>query len=106
MRRNPPCHGVFRPMTNRSSQSASSLPTLFPEGVVADRFRIVRVLGVGGTGTVFEAIDEARGEAVALKAIPRDETLSRRARREMRVAQELDHPAIVRLLDTAEDGEY
>ncbi len=82
------------------------MPALFPEGVVAERFRIVDVLGVGGTATVFEAVDEHDGNAVALKAIPRDERLQRRARREMRVAATLDHPAIVRLLDTAEDDDY
>ncbi|MDX6376985.1 MAG: eukaryotic-like serine/threonine-protein kinase, partial [Gaiellaceae bacterium] len=70
------------------------------------RFRIVRVLGIGGTGTVFEAIDETNGESIALKAIPRDERLQRRARREMRVAATLDHPAIVRLLDSVEDNDY
>jgi serine/threonine-protein kinase len=43
---------------------------------------------------------------VALKAIPRDETLDRRARRELRVAQTLDHPAVVRLLDYVEDDDY
>jgi hypothetical protein len=74
--------------------------------VVAGRFRIVRVLGIGGTGTVFEAIDETNGESIALKAIPRDERLQRRARREMRVAATLDHPAIVRLLDSVEDNDY
>jgi len=48
---------------------------------VAGRFRIQRILGVGGTGTVFEATDETSGAAIALKAIPRDERLIRRARR-------------------------
>ena len=64
------------------------------------------MLGIGGTGTVFEAIDETTGDAIALKAIPRDERLQRRARREMRVAATLDHPAIVRLLDSVEDNDY
>ena len=84
----------------------ANLPALFPEGLVAGRFEVVSVLGVGGTGTVFEARDTADGTHVALKAIPRDDTLRARARREMRVAQTLEHPAIVRLLDTAEDDDY
>ena len=69
---------------------------------VPDRAR----LGIGGTGTVFEAIDETTGDSIALKAIPRDERLQRRARREMRVAATLDHPAIVRLLESVEDDDY
>ena len=93
-------------MTARPQRQAAGVPALFPEGVVAGRFRIVRVLGIGGTGTVFEAIDETTGDAIALKAIPRDERLQRRARREMRVAATLDHPAIVRLLDSVEDSDY
>ncbi len=93
-------------MTAHAGRRAAHTPALFPEGVVAERFRILDVLGVGGTATVFEAVDERDGSAVALKAIPRDERLQRRARREMRVAATLDHPAIVRLLDTAEDDDY
>ena len=53
-------------------------PALFPSGVVCDRFRIDGVLGVGGTGTVFRALDLEREEIVALKAIPHDATLRRR----------------------------
>jgi tRNA A-37 threonylcarbamoyl transferase component Bud32 len=87
-------------------QRQAGVPALFPEGIVAGRFRILRILGVGGTGTVFEALDETSGAAVALKAIPRDERLIRRARREMRVAATLDHPAIVRLLESVEDDDY
>jgi len=55
-------------------------PALFPSGVVCDRFRIDGVLGVGGTGTVFRALDLEREEIVALKAIPHDATLRQRAR--------------------------
>ncbi len=67
---------------------------------------MVGVLGVGGTSTVFEAIDETTGTAVAVKAIPRDERLVKRARRELRVAATLDHPGIVRLLDSVADDDY
>ena len=44
-------------MTARPERQAG-VPALFPEGIVAGRFRIVRILGVGGTGTVFEAVDD------------------------------------------------
>ncbi len=81
-------------------------PSMFPEGVVGDRYALGDVLGVGGTGTVFRAKDAQTGEEVAVKAIPRDGRLERRARRELRVARHLDHPGIVPLLDVAEDGDY
>lgn len=89
-----------------AARADASLPALFPDGVVAERFRILSVLGVGGSATVFEAEDLKTGTTVALKAIPAQGTLRRRARREMRVAAALDHRAIVRLLDTVEDASY
>lgn len=91
---------------HNAARSEPSLPALFPDGVVVERFKINSVLGVGGSATVFEAEDLAEGRTVALKAIPAEGTLRRRARREMRVARALDHRAIVRLLDTAEDEAY
>ncbi|MDX6539384.1 MAG: eukaryotic-like serine/threonine-protein kinase [Gaiellales bacterium] len=81
-------------------------PALFPSGVVCDRFRIDGVLGVGGTGTVFRALDLEREEIVALKAIPHDATLRQRARREASVAAKLRHPNVVRLRSVHEDGQY
>ncbi|MGA0121966.1 MAG: serine/threonine-protein kinase, partial [Gaiellales bacterium] len=82
------------------------VPPLFPEGVVAERYRIIETIGIGGSATVFEAEDIATGDRVALKAIPAEEKLRRRARREMRAAGSLDHGAIVRLLGSAEDDHY
>ena len=81
-------------------------PALFPSGVVCDRFRIDGVLGVGGTGTVFRALDLESEEVVALKAIPHDATLRQRARREASVAGKLRHPNVVRLRSVHEDGQY
>ncbi len=64
------------------------------------------MLGVGGTGTVFRALDLEREEIVALKAIPHDATLRQRARREASVAGKLRHPNVVRLRSVHEDGQY
>ncbi|MFM9124456.1 MAG: serine/threonine-protein kinase, partial [Actinomycetota bacterium] len=86
--------------------SPRGVPPLFPEGVVAERYRIVETIGIGGSATVFEAEDLVTGERVALKAIPAEEKLRRRARREMRVASSLDHGAIVRMVGSVEDEHY
>ncbi|MEO9176937.1 MAG: serine/threonine-protein kinase, partial [Gaiellales bacterium] len=64
------------------------------------------VIGVGGTGTVFRCLDKESGRHVAVKAIPHDATLLRRAAREVEVARRLDHPNVVRLLDSARDDDY
>ena len=90
----------------RSASPARAVPPLYPEGIVADRFRIIETIGVGGSATVLEAEDIPSGQRIALKAIPAEEKLRKRARREMIAAGALDHGAIVRLLGDAEDEHY
>ena len=90
----------------RSTSRARAVPPLYPEGIVADRFRIIETIGVGGSATVFEAEDLQTGELIALKAIPAQEKLRKRARREMQCAAALDHGAIVKMRGHAEDDDY
>lgn len=90
----------------RSTDPARAVPPLYPEGIVADRFRIIDTIGVGGSATVLEAEDLVSGERIALKAIPAEEKLRKRARREIRAAGSLDHGAIVRLYGDVEDEHY
>jgi hypothetical protein len=90
----------------RSTSRTRAVPPLYPEGIVADRFRIIETIGVGGSATVFEAEDLQTGELVALKAIPAQEKLRKRARREMQCAGALDHGAIVKMRGNAEDDDY
>ena len=97
---------TMHPRTNPLSERPSSPPALFPAGLVCGVLRISGVLGIGGTGTVFEAVDERDGTAVAVKAIPHDAVLRQRAVREAAVAGRLDHPHVVRLRDVLEDDEY
>src|SRR5262245_15258073 len=62
------------------------------------RFQIVRWLGAGGMGVVFEALDVRRGTRVALKRIRRlgPEALLR-FKTEFRALQGLQHPNLVQL---------
>ncbi len=62
------------------------------------RFQIVRRLGAGGMGVVFEALDLLRGTRVALKVLRRlgPEALLR-FKTEFRALQDLQHPNLVRL---------
>ncbi len=75
------------------------------------RFEIVRRLGSGGFGYVYEAFDPHLERKVALK-VPRDTTLAKRkalARflREPKAAAVLRHPNIVPVYDAGEhDGRY
>ena len=102
----PPTHSLSPSGFLMAEAARQPGPALFPSGVVCDRFRIDGVLGVGGTGTVFRALDLEREEIVALKAIPHDATLRQRARREASVAGKLRHPNVVRLRSVHEDGQY
>lgn len=69
-----------------------------PQAPRHERFRIVRHLGEGGMGLVFEAEDLESGEHVALKTLkkPDAETLFR-LKREFRALEEVRHRNLVRL---------
>ena len=96
----------FEACTLMPARVPNASPTLFPEGVVCDRFRIDGVLGIGGTGTVFRGLDLQTQRPVAVKAIPHEATLRQRARREVAVAGRLNHPHIVQLRGVVEDEHY
>jgi tetratricopeptide (TPR) repeat protein len=70
---------------------------------LADRFCIVRLLGTGGMGEVYEALDERVGEAVALKIVraglPDSAGISARLRRELQLTRRIAHPNVCRVYD-------
>jgi len=73
--------------------------------VESDRFRILRELGRGGLGTVFEAEDLEREQHVALKVLWKTDSHSLfRLKREFRSLAEVHHPNLVMLYDLFADG--
>ncbi len=68
---------------------------------LAARFHIVRFLGRGGMGEVYEASDSVLGERVALKCLPPetagDERAVNRLRTEVRRARQVTHPNVCRV---------
>jgi serine/threonine protein kinase len=78
--------------------------------VVANRYHIDRLVGVGGTGSVFEARDNATGQRVALKilhpVLQRHPVIPRRFLREATAARALMTPHAVKVEATGnlDDG--
>jgi tetratricopeptide (TPR) repeat protein len=80
-------------------------------GTVVGRFELVRELGRGGFGVVWEARDRQLGRKVAFKAVragPRAAVAEERLLREAEAAAQLSHPNIVALHDVgrSEHGPY
>ncbi len=72
--------------------------------VTIGRYRVLRVLGVGGMGVVYEAHDPELDRKVAIKVLHADatesgETASRRLRREAQAMAKLSHPNLVPVFD-------
>ena len=74
---------------------------------ILEQFRLVRVVGSGGMGVVYEGHDEGLGRRVAVKILrpdlARDPSFQARFRREAQSAASLNHPNIVAVYDTGED---
>jgi serine/threonine-protein kinase len=71
-------------------------------GLISQRYRLLELLGTGGSASVFSALDTETGGAVALKILHPHLSRSDAARtaffREARAAEPLRHPNIVRVL--------
>src|SRR6266446_508024 len=74
--------------------------------VLQSRYRIVRQLGKGGMGAVYEAIDQRLDATVALKeTFSVDERLRRQFEQEARLLAQLHHPALPRVSDYFTEGD-
>src|SRR3984885_11693162 len=110
----PPTPRSPRPVSKSSHPSSSSSDLLnygrfLPGSLIADRYRVVALLGRGGMGEVYRADDLTLGQPVALKFLPEeaasDPGLLERFRGEVRIARKVSHPNVCRVYDVGEvDG--
>lgn len=78
--------------------------------LLANRYEIKEVLGAGGMGVVYRALDRQLDEPVALKTLKpdqADETALERFKQEIRLARRITHRNVVRTHDLGQvDGMY
>lgn len=91
-------HGAARPALTTA---------LEPGQVLAQRYRVQRLLGKGGMGAVYLADDEVLGELVALKVISSayaadEPAMIARFRREAAAARKVSSPSVIRIHDLGE----
>ena len=80
--------------------------TILETGDTLDHYRLEATVARGGMATLYKATDQRDGRSVAIK-IPHaemeaDPVLVERFRREQEIGLELDHPGVVKTLDSAE----
>ena len=96
----------------RSATGASRPAERFAPGtVLAERYRVVGLVGRGGMGEVYRADDLKLEHPVALKFLPRalegDAERLERLYGEVRMARQISHPAVCRVWDVGEaEGQH
>ncbi len=102
--------------TNSSSRNSTAYDSIdnarfVPGEIIAERYRIVGLLGKGGMGEVYRADDLKLSQAVALKFLPdhltTDGAALARFHREVRIARQVSHQNVCRVYDIGEvDGRH
>jgi serine/threonine protein kinase/Flp pilus assembly protein TadD len=87
--------------------NSSQPPTIQPGSVLDSRFRIIRLIGKGGMGEVYEADDLELTGRVALKTLrpelSHDPQFLQRFKREVNLARQITHPNVCRVFDVGSD---
>src|SRR5437762_7644843 len=85
---------------------SNAAPAVLQSELVLGRYRPLRPLGSGGSGSVWLARDEQNGLDVALKIVPREGKAASRAEREAEAAARLRHPSCQRAYGFGRDSQH
>ena len=106
-------HEVEKLLAQAESDETQEIFTVRPQcvleinEVLKGRFRIIRFVGKGGMGEVYEAADLELGGHVALKTLRpelnNDREFLSRFRREVQLARQVTHPNICRVFDVGHE---
>ncbi len=102
---------LARRRTREGASRTASGDRFVPGTILADRYRIVGLLGRGGMGEVYRADDLKLEQPVALKFLPpaleADRDRVERLYAEVRTARQVSHPAVCRVWDIGEaEGQH
>src|SRR5215813_5676273 len=92
-----------RPTEDLVQEGAVAGARIAPGALLEKRFRIVRLVAMGGMGEVYEALDTVLGTRVALKTLRVELASSPRAidrfRQELLLARKIGHPNVSRVFE-------
>lgn len=100
----PRCHNIYPASANFCGRDSAQLET--DDRILAGKFILLRKIGEGNMGAVYEAEQPQIGRTVAVKVLKADPEVMLRFEREVQAAGSLNHPNVVTVYDsgTTEDG--
>ena len=102
------CPACGASLERRASKPPSAAPAELVSRVIADRYRLLELIGEGGMGSVYKAEHIRMGKALALKILrgdfAREEGAVERFLAEARIVSRLSHPHTIGVFDFGEVG--
>ncbi|HEX9943594.1 MAG TPA: serine/threonine-protein kinase, partial [Thermoanaerobaculia bacterium] len=99
----------LRPPSSPTRTSDGAVQRLATGSLLAGRYRVLELVGVGGMGMVYRAHDEQLDLPVAIKVLrpdlAQDHKRLERFKQELVLARQVSHPNVVRTHDLGSDGE-